>query len=128
MSGKLQESTMRFLVLAAAFVAATPLVSKIISTPPESRAAKPAPPRKRSLRERLSEVKNILLCAYQGIGEHNTSLLAAGVAFYALFALFPAMGAATWFFGLVADPATINTQLQSLKDVLPAESWKLIQQ
>ena len=62
------------------------------------------------------------------IGNHDTSLLAAGVAFYALFALFPALAAATWIFGLLANPATVHDQLNNLRDVVPAEAWQLIDQ
>ena len=62
------------------------------------------------------------------IGNHDTSLLAAGVAFYALFALFPALAAATWIFGLLANPTTVHHQLNNLRDVVPAEAWQLIDQ
>jgi len=71
-------------------------------------------------------VKGTALSTYRNQGEHNTSLLAAGVAFYSLFAIFPAIGAATWIFGLLANPATIHEQLYSFRDVLPAGAWKLI--
>jgi membrane protein len=56
----------------------------------------------------------------------NTSLLAAGVAFYALLALFPALAFIVAMFGLVTDPAQIQQQLLSLKDVLPAQAWAAI--
>jgi membrane protein len=50
------------------------------------------------------------------------------VAFYALFALFPGLGAATWLFSLLADPTTIQQQADQLRDVVPAEAYKLIEQ
>jgi len=74
----------------------------------------------------FKDVRDILLRAYRGMGKHGVSLLAAGVAYYALFAIFPALGAATWLFGLVADPATIHSQLDNLKGVVPAEAWQII--
>lgn len=40
----------------------------------------------------------------------------------------PGLGAATWIFGLISEPATIQAQLNNLKDVLPEEAWKLIEQ
>ena len=76
----------------------------------------------------FQHIKDILIRVFTGIGDHGTSLLAAGVAFYALFALFPALGAATWIFGLLANPGTIHSQLNSLQGVLPAEAWKLVDQ
>jgi membrane protein len=124
---------MHFFLLAVAFLAATPLLSKVIATPQGS-AAQYAGRRlgarsgEMQRKSGFSKVKDILLQAYHGLSEHGTSLLAAGVAFYALFALFPALGAATWVFGLLADPATIHSQFSSLKDVLPAEAWQLIDQ
>ena len=59
--------------------------------------------------------------------DDRLSLLAAGVAFYVLFAVFPALGAATWIFGLLADPSSIRQQLDSVRDVVPAEAYKLIE-
>jgi membrane protein len=117
---------MRFFLLAVAFIAATPLVSKMISDPvkePRRGLQEPDPSTKRFS---LGHIMEILLRAWRGQSAHGVSLLAAGVAFYALFAIFPGLGAATWIFGLLADPATIENQLHSLKDVLPAEAWGLI--
>src|SRR5438067_1158691 len=44
---------------------------------------------------------------------------AAAVAFYALLALFPAIAALVSIYGLCADPATIEQQLDSLSAILP---------
>ena len=93
---------MRFLVLAAALIAAAPLVSKAITAGPQAAAAS-LTPRHHSGGFSWNNIREILLCAYRGVGEHRTSLLAAGVAFYALFVIFPALGAATWIFGLLAE-------------------------
>jgi membrane protein len=117
---------MRFFLLAAAFAAAAPLVSKIISAPTEEPRRVPQGPHQYSRRFSLTQIGEILLRAWHGQSSHNTSLLAAGVAFYALFAIFPGLGAATWIFGLLANPATVENQLHSLKDVLPPEAWELI--
>lgn len=55
-------------------------------------------------------------------------LLAAGVAFYAFLAIFPAIIALVLLYGLVADPATITNQVNSLGGALPAEVRELIVQ
>jgi membrane protein len=53
--------------------------------------------------------------------------LSAGVAYYAFLALFPALLALVSLYGLVADPATIAAQIDSLAGgALPAEVQKLI--
>jgi membrane protein len=63
---------------------------------------------------------------WRAVSADNIGLLAAGVAFYTLLALFPALAFIVAMFGLVADPAQIQQQLLSLKGVLPAEAWDAI--
>ncbi|MFP4235389.1 MAG: YihY/virulence factor BrkB family protein [Nitriliruptoraceae bacterium] len=62
------------------------------------------------------------------VREDHVTLLASGLAFRFLLALFPAMIAAVSIWGLVADPDTITTQLSQLTEVLPAEAAALIEQ
>jgi membrane protein len=54
-------------------------------------------------------------------------LLSAGVAFFGFLALFPALIALTLVYGLVADPATISSQLGNLTGSLPAEARTLLE-
>jgi membrane protein len=63
---------------------------------------------------------------WKAIAADNISLLAAGVAFYTLLALFPALAFIVAMFGLVSDPAQVQQQLLALKDVLPAQAWDAI--
>lgn len=60
--------------------------------------------------------------------EDHVSLLAAGMAFKALLALFPALIAAISIWGLVADPDVITEQLEDLTDALPDEAAAIIEQ
>ena len=53
-------------------------------------------------------------------------LLAAGVAFYAFLAIFPALIAVVTIYGLFADPATIANQLSSMATALPDEARQII--
>jgi membrane protein len=55
------------------------------------------------------------------IRDHNLTLVAAGVAFYAFLALVPALIAFVSIYGLVADPEDVTRQVQDLGDALPAE-------
>ncbi|MFA9430818.1 YihY/virulence factor BrkB family protein [Egicoccus sp. AB-alg2] len=57
----------------------------------------------------------------------HVSLLAAGVAFKGLLALFPAIIAAISIWGLVADPAQIQQQMANLTGALPADAAGLIE-
>lgn len=52
-------------------------------------------------------------------GDDRISLLAAGITFYGLLAIFPATAAVVSLFGLFANPTKINDQLTSLSGVVP---------
>lgn len=60
------------------------------------------------------------------ISRDNLSLVAAGVAFYAMLAIFPALGVFVSLFGLVADPRTVESQIISLSAFLPSEAIQLL--
>jgi membrane protein len=70
--------------------------------------------------------KQVLQRTKQQIKEDNIPLLAAGVAFYAFIALFPALIAAVTVYGLVADPETVEEQIGSFSDALPREAASLL--
>ncbi|AWN37761.1 YihY/virulence factor BrkB family protein [Methylobacterium radiodurans] len=63
--------------------------------------------------------KDIALRLYQEFGNDRILLVAAGVTFYAILALFPAIAALVSIYGAVADPSTINTHLNELRGILP---------
>jgi membrane protein len=56
----------------------------------------------------------------------NISLLSAGVAFYAMLSLFPALIAVISIYGLVAEPETARQQVQKLADVMPGEARRTL--
>lgn len=70
--------------------------------------------------------RDILLRVYGRIGEDNLSLVAAGIAFYGLLALFPALAAAVSIYGLVSDPAQVEQQFGAVGGVLPQEAQGLV--
>jgi membrane protein len=49
----------------------------------------------------------------------NVGLVAAGVAFYGFLALVPLLGLIVMAYGLVAEPATVVSNMQALTDILP---------
>jgi membrane protein len=55
-------------------------------------------------------------------------LLGAGVAFYALLSLFPAIIAGVSIYGLVADPQTVRDQIDKLTRMLSPETAKILSQ
>ncbi len=56
----------------------------------------------------------------------NLSVVAAGCAFYALFAVFPALSALIALYGLTADPATVDVQFGMLSSVLPQQAYEIV--
>ena len=53
--------------------------------------------------------------------DDNITLLAAGVAFFALLALVPALVALVSLYGLVADPSDVNEQVDDVLGAAPTE-------
>jgi membrane protein len=62
------------------------------------------------------------------IADDNLPVIAAGVAFYGLLALFPALTALVAIYGLVLDPQQITQQMAAMQAVLPAQVVQLVTQ
>jgi membrane protein len=60
------------------------------------------------------------------VKEDNVSLLAAGVAFYAFLAIFPAIIAVVTVYGMVADPEQVESQVGEFAKSLPAGADELL--
>jgi len=56
----------------------------------------------------------------------NVSMLAAGLAYFAFLALFPTLIAAVLLYGLLADPADVQRQVESFSSALPADAAGLL--
>ncbi len=61
------------------------------------------------------------------ISSDRISLVAAGCAFYATLALFPAISMLVSIYGLVFDPSSVEPQLNVLSGLLPPAAFQLIQ-
>ncbi len=70
--------------------------------------------------------KDVLWRVWDELGKDNISMVAAGVAYYALLAIFPAVAAAVSIYGLVADPAGIEQQTGQLAGLLPPDALRII--
>jgi membrane protein len=70
--------------------------------------------------------KDILLRTYHEILEDRLLALAAGVVFYGLLALFPAIAAGVSVYALFADAATISKHLSIAADIVPAGTLDLL--
>ena len=58
--------------------------------------------------------------------EQNVTILAAGIAFFAVLALFPALGAIVTLFALVADPIAVSERFAELSALLPSDVASII--
>lgn len=80
------------------------------------------PPRKLSLRGWWRVVHR----TWTRFGDDHVTLLAGGVAFAWFLALFPGLIAAVMIYGLVMDPADVESQVSSVASGLPAEAQTLL--
>lgn len=63
---------------------------------------------------------------FASMDEQNLGLIAAGVAFYAMLALFPAVAALIALWGFFSDPSIIDAQLSLLEGFVPVEAYNMI--
>ena len=70
--------------------------------------------------------RDIVLAVAHGISTDHIFLVAAGVTFYAIVALFPGIGAIVSIYGLFADPGTIAGHLDTLSGVAPGGAFDVI--
>lgn len=70
--------------------------------------------------------RGVLGRVWARVGQDHLSIIAAGVAFYGVFAIFPAVAALIAVYGLVADPADIRASLQALHPLLPPDVYAII--
>jgi membrane protein len=71
--------------------------------------------------------EQILWRTYEQIDEDRLLAIAAGVVFFGLLAIFPAITALVSFYGLFANPSTISANLQTLALILPEGSFEIVQ-
>jgi membrane protein len=72
--------------------------------------------------------RDILWRVWAEMTEDDLSLVAAGVAFYGLLAMFPGIAAAVSMYGLIVDPQTVGQQMSDMGQVLPQEARGIIEE
>lgn len=65
--------------------------------------------------------KDILLRVFHAFSDNNLSIIAAGVSFYGLLAIFPGIAAFVAIYGLFQDPHEVVAQMQGLSGILPPD-------
>ncbi len=60
------------------------------------------------------------------IGDCNLSLISAGVAFFSMLSLFPALAALIALLGLISDPVVVVAQMEDMRGLLPDDVFDII--
>ncbi len=68
----------------------------------------------------------VLRRVWAGITDHHLSIIAAGVAFFGVLAIFPAIAALIAIYGLIADPHQVAQTLESLRPLLPGDVFDML--
>ena len=68
----------------------------------------------------------LLYAVWQTASDRNVGLISAGVAFFGMFSIFPAIAAVIAVFGLLADPNVVVEQLALLQDIIPTDAYDIL--
>jgi membrane protein len=82
---------------------------------------------------RLAEIpglgwKDILWRTYHEVTNDHVMLIAAGVTFYALLALVPALTALVSIYGIFADPVTLDRHMELLEGLIPSGGLDIVRE
>lgn len=75
---------------------------------------------------RWKELKTLVLRLIERFDRHNVTLTSAGVAFYLVLSIFPALAAMVSLFGLLADPEMIVETIQNLSGTVPSSVTQIL--
>ena len=70
----------------------------------------------------------VLTSSIGQIGESNLMLVSAGVAFFSMLSLFPALAALIAVLALISDPELVVSQLEEMQTLLPTDVYQIINQ
>jgi membrane protein len=70
--------------------------------------------------------KDILVRSWGEVSDNNIFLVAGGVTYAVLLALFPGLAALVSVYGLLLDPSQVERQVDALSTVLPRETTQMI--
>jgi len=72
-------------------------------------------------------VRELLHAVWVATGDRHLSLIAAGVAFYSMLAIFPGMAALIALWSVFSDPAVIDAYLAAIHDLIPPAVFSVIE-
>ena len=76
--------------------------------------------------KRLRFAGQVVAGVLRAVGDRNLDLISAGVAFWSMMAIFPAVAAVIALWGFLADPEMIQGQLDALRPFVPEDAFNLL--
>jgi membrane protein len=73
-----------------------------------------------------SGYRDAVRASVQQIQQSNLALISAGVAFFSMLSLFPALAAVIAVLGLISDPELVVAQLEEMRSLLPPDVFTII--
>ncbi len=74
----------------------------------------------------IKDWRAIIIAVWREIGHDNVTIIAAGVAFFTMLAIFPLITAGLSLYGYIADPADVPATLSGISDLLPPQAWAIL--
>ncbi len=71
-------------------------------------------------------LRKLAVAVWWALDQRHLGLIAAGVAFYSMFAIFPGMAATIAIWGIFADPAVVENYLAAVHGLIPDDAYSLI--
>ncbi|SFR42591.1 membrane protein [Yoonia tamlensis] len=75
---------------------------------------------------KVKQLWRVLYAVWDMAGKKHLGLIAAGVAFFGMFGIFPGIAAVIAIFGLLADPLVIAEQLALMDEIIPQDAYRLL--
>lgn len=76
----------------------------------------------------LKRLYRTLNRVFRIMDQRNLSLIAAGVAFYGILAVFPGLATVIALWGVIGDPAAVVNEMAEFRAVLPGDVYRLLEQ
>ena len=70
--------------------------------------------------------RRVFMRTFSDISKHHLSIVAAGIAFYGVFSIFPGIAALIAVYGLVFDPSDIRASLDAVAPLLPNDVSQIL--
>ncbi len=78
------------------------------------------------LKQPLTVYRTAVFSTIRNMGRNNLSLIAAGVGFFSMLSLFPALAALIALLSLIADPEVVIIQLEEMRELMPDDVFDIL--